>query len=71
MAVLAGGCPARVSGTGGSRSRAGRAREDSGTDGEVRLERSLKHLYLKLRKFKDVKKWRFSGKGVTKWIPEA
>lgn len=44
--------------------------EDSGTDGEVRLQRSLKHVYLKLRKFKDMKKLVFSGKVMTGWIPE-
>lgn len=47
--------------------------EDSGTDGEVRLQRSLKHVYLKLRKFKDMKKLIFSGKVMTsddQWIPE-
>lgn len=61
--------PARVSGTGGT--RPARATEDSGTDREASLERSLEHVNLRLRKFKDVKKLRFSGKVTTEWIPEA
>lgn len=38
------------------RTRLARGWEGSGTDGGVSLERSLKHVHLKLRKFKDMKK---------------
>lgn len=58
-----------MSGTGGTRTA--RATEDSGTDREARLERSLERVKLKFRKFKDMKKLRFTGKVMTEWIPEA
>lgn len=62
----AGGCPGQaVTGP------AGPAREDSGTQEELRLERSLQHVHSKLRKFKDMKELGFSDKVMTAWIPEA
>lgn len=63
MAVLAEGCSARVVRDRGLAGIAlARATEGWGTDAEVRLERSLMHVHLKLRQFKDMKILRFSGK---------